>query len=416
MMNEMLHSGSAQARLAELKRLVENQPKPQLLPQFCNNHVHTYYSFSPYSPCEAVYYARLAGLPTVGIMDHDSVAGAEEFLLAGKIASMGVTVGAECRADMRTTPLAGRSINNPDQKGVAYVSLHGIPQRSLAAVTEFFRPMHAARGARNQKILANINAITAAHGIVLEYERDVLAISKAGEGGSVTERHLSCALANAVLQTAGQGQGAIALCESFGIALSESQKASLAQPAEDYAYRLISVFKGGLLPRVYVDATDELADIHELARFCKEQGIILAYPYLGDVVNSVTGDKKAQKFEDEYLDELVPLLKELGFFAVTYMPARNTLEQLTRVQQLCRRYGLFEISGEDINMPSQSFLCPKLAEPQFAHLVEATYALIGHEVEAQRDLSLAITASPAETPLDVLVPRYAKVGMESQAG
>lgn len=49
-----------------------------------------------------------------------------------------------------------------------------------------------------------------------------------------------------------------------------------------------------------------------------DNGGIAAYAYLGDVGNSVTGDKKAAKFEDDYLDELVGVLLELGFDAITY--------------------------------------------------------------------------------------------------
>ena len=64
-------------------------------------------------------------------------------------------------------------------------------------------------------------------------------------------------------------------------------------------------------------------------------GAVSAYAYLGDVGDSVTGDKKPQKFEDDYLDELFDVLKELKFNAVTYMPSRNTHEQLDRVRALC---------------------------------------------------------------------------------
>ena len=49
-----------------------------------NNHVHSTYSFSPYSPTEIIIEAIKAGLQTIGLMDHDTVAGAEEFLIAGK--------------------------------------------------------------------------------------------------------------------------------------------------------------------------------------------------------------------------------------------------------------------------------------------------------------------------------------------
>ena len=59
------------------------------------------------------------------------------------------------------------------------------------------------------------------------------------------------------------------------------------------------------------------------------------HAYLGDVTNSPTGDKKPEIFEDSFLDELIPALKQLGFKAVTYMPPRNTREQLQRIQELC---------------------------------------------------------------------------------
>ena len=38
-----------------------------------NNHIHTTYSFSPYSPTKALWMAYNSGLTTAGIIDHDSV-------------------------------------------------------------------------------------------------------------------------------------------------------------------------------------------------------------------------------------------------------------------------------------------------------------------------------------------------------
>ena len=89
-------------------------------------------------------------------------------------------------------------------------------------------------------------------------------------------------------------------------------------------YDLLGWVKSDLIGKFYVDATDELPDVREALDLCNEIGAISAYAYLGDVGSSVTGDKRAQKFEDDYLDELIPYIKELGFRAVTYMPSRNT--------------------------------------------------------------------------------------------
>ncbi|MBL8025725.1 MAG: PHP domain-containing protein, partial [Fibrobacteres bacterium] len=118
-------------------------------------------------------------------------------------------------------------------------------------------------------------------------------------------------------------------------------------------------------------------------------GSILAYAYLGDVGDSLTGDKKTQTFEDSYLDLLFSELKRLGFRAVTYMPSRNTIPQLLRIQKLCAENGLLEISGEDINSSRQSFICQALAKPEFSHLIDMTWALIGHEKAATEDMNNA---------------------------
>jgi len=136
--------------------------------------------------------------------------------------------------------------------------------------------------------------------------------------------------------------------------------------------------------RFYIPAADELPHISDFIAAARSAGAISAYAYLGDVGDSVTGDKKAQKFEDDYLELLFDELSRLGFNAVTYMPSRNTFAQLERVMTLARRHGLFEISGEDINSPRQSFVCKALEKPEFAHLSEATWALIGHERAADK--------------------------------
>jgi len=72
------------------------------------------------------------------------------------------------------------------------------------------------------------------------------------------------------------------------------------------------------------------------------------------------------------------------------MPPRNTLNQLLRLQKLCRKYEFMEISGVDINSPRQSFNYPIILRPEFAHLTEATWALIAHEKLANYDGKYAL--------------------------
>ncbi|HML69079.1 MAG TPA: PHP domain-containing protein, partial [Clostridia bacterium] len=133
------------------------------------------------------------------------------------------------------------------------------------------------------------------------------------------------------------------------------------------------------IPKVFVPATDECPSLSEIVRFASEVGGILAYAYLGDVTASVTGDKKAQKFEDDYLDELFEVIYNAGIRAVTYMPTRNTQTQIERLKKLCERYDMLQISGEDINSPRQTFTIDKMKEEQFSNLIENTWKLIRHE-------------------------------------
>ena len=83
---EKLNAPTAQQRLDNLKAILADIDFPPTVPQYINNHIHTTYSFSPYSPTAAVWFARAAGLCTCGLMDHDSIAGAEEFLAAAEAA------------------------------------------------------------------------------------------------------------------------------------------------------------------------------------------------------------------------------------------------------------------------------------------------------------------------------------------
>ena len=378
---KLLNASAPEERLANLAIVLgEEKEKPEVKPQFANNHIHTIYSFSPYSPTAAVYCARDEGLQTAGIMDHDSIAGAVEFRKAGKIAGIGTTCGMECRASLAGTRMEGRKLNNPDQAGIAYMAIHSVPDSGFAKLQETFAPLRERRNVRNRKMVDNINRLVEASGITLDFDADVVPLSQYENGGSITERHLLCALSEKIIAKAGKEACGEYEEKSLGISLSEKQKNQLSDPSNPhFVYDLLGVLKADLVEKIYIPATDECISFKELVKLADEVGAILCYPYLGDVTNSVTGDKKAAKFEDDFLDELFEMLKEEGVHGVTYMPARNTKEQMTRLQKLCRDYHMTEISGEDVNSSRQSMICTQLLDPQFQHLVDATWKLIERE-------------------------------------
>ena len=374
----LLNAPTREERLANLAEVLKTAEFPPMVPQYINNHIHTTYSFSPYSPTAAVYAARMEGLCTAGIIDHDSISGAEEFIEAAKLIDMPVTIGMECRVSMDGTRLEGRRTNNPDQVGVSYMTIQSVPHDKIDTLTEFFKPYQAARHARNRKMVEKINELLPA--VALDYDKDVLPLSMAAENGGVTERHLMYALAIKLTEQVGKGETMVQKLADMGLSLSEKQKAQMMDTEYPfYEYDLLGMLKGTFVPKIYVDATDECPKLPDMVALCKEVDAFLCYAYLGDVTASVTGDKKAQKFEDDYLDDVFECLKEEGVKAVTYMPTRNTPAQLERLRGLCNSYGMFQISGEDINSPRQSFVIKAMENPMFSNLIDATWKLIEHE-------------------------------------
>ena len=373
----LLNAPTREERIANLKEVLKTTTFPEMVPQYINNHIHTTYSFSPYSPTAAVYAARMEGLCTAGIIDHDSISGAEEFLEAAQIIGIPVTIGMEARVSMDGTRLEGRRTNNPDQVGVSYMTIQSVPHDKIKTLTEFFKPYQAARHARNRKMIVKINELC---GVALDYDRDVLPLSEAKDNGGVTERHLMYALAIELVKQVGKGQPMIEKLQSMGMTLSEKQKTLLLDTEYPfYEYDVLGMLKGTFVPKIFIDATDECPKLPDMVKICADVDAYLCYAYLGDVGDSVTGDKKAQKFEDDYLDDVFECLKEEGVKAVTYMPTRNTPAQLERLRGLCDQYGMFQISGEDINTPRQSFIIKAMENPMFQNLIDATWKLIEHE-------------------------------------
>ncbi len=373
----MLNAPTKAERLANLAEVLKTTTFPPMVPQYINNHIHTTYSFSPYSPTAAVYAARMEGLCTAGIIDHDSISGAEEFLEAAKLVDMPVTIGMECRVSMDGTRLEGRRTNNPDQVGVSYMTIQSVPHDKISVLTEFFKPYQAARHTRNRQMIAKINALLS---LDLDYDRDVLPLSQAAENGGVTERHLMYALAIRLVKEVGKGEAMVEKLAAMGLKLSAKQEAQMLDTQYPfYEYDLLGILKSAFVPQVYIDATAECPRLPDMVKLCAEVDAYLCYAYLGDVGDSVTGDKKAQKFEDDYLDDVFECLKEEGVKAVTYMPTRNSQAQLERLRGLCDAYGMFQISGEDINSPRQSFVIRAMENPMFANLIDATWKLIEHE-------------------------------------
>ena len=388
-----------------------------------NNHIHTIYSFSPYSPCMAALLARDAGLGAAGSVDHDSIAAAEEMLSACAILGIGGCVGFEVRvsfktgADGKPSPFASRKINNPDSEGYAYMTVQGIPRQSIQAAAEFLAPIRAERLKRSKAMTVSANVLLREAGLSeIDFDPDIYARSKYAEGGEITERHLLAAMAEKMVKKFGKGPLlAEGLRSKTGVTLSPKPGALLSDPGNPhYLYDLLGILKSEFLPRIYIQPDEkECIPAEKVTAFARSIAAIPAYAYLGDVDESPTGDKKAEKFEDDFIEDLFTELSRLGFQAITYMPPRNTMEQLRKLRRLSAEGGFMEISGVDINSSRQSFNCPEVLREEFRHLLDTTWALIAHERLASVDTCFGIFSEKnplASLDLSGRLAVYARAG------
>ena len=91
---------------------------------------------------------------------------------------------------------------------------------------------------------------------------------------------------------------------------------------------------------------------------------------------------------------------------------------LDRLRALCKAYGMFEISGEDINSPRQSFVCMAQRDPAFDHLYDATWALIAHENLTTENPEKGFFAAKAVKNYPDIAARtavFAKIGLDAHA-
>jgi hypothetical protein len=335
----------------------------------------------------------------------------------GGVTGCELRVGFRALPDGKALPFADRKINNPDSSGLVYMTIQGVPASRVDELSAFLEPFRKRRIERTARMAASASVLLREAGIEgIDMEADVLARSKAKEGGGVTERHLLAAVAGRLIGRFGRGDALLAGMEKrLGIVPQRKLAALIADPGNSMLlYDVLGVLKSGFLDRIFEQPGDEeCPSAAKVVAFARSIGAIPAYAYLGDVGESPTGDKKAEKFEDDFIEELFDAVKATGFLAVAYMPPRNTQAQLKRVRELCEERGLLQISGVDINNPRQSFNCPELRRPEFANLRDATWALVAHERLASADPKAGLFATG--NPLSALglserLAAYAEAG------
>lgn len=410
---KMLSAKRAKKRLKGIKLLKKAEAKDvSLIPETVegkgNLSLHTFFSFSPYSPSQAAYTAYKSGLEFAGVTDHDTLSGAFEFVSACKLLGMESTVGLQLRA--RFYENEGRWLNSFYEKDVGFVCIRGIPAGEITAMNKELALTRAARVARDEKMVEKFNSRLKKYGISISFAKDVKPLSRYSRGGTITERHILFAFAQKLKEKFSTAEAIldfikntlkIQVEEEFTVALSDAKNPY-------YAYDLVNCLKHEI--RFFYVPDEDLPAAKSLVEFAHRHGALATYAYVGSTKRIYEGEETVIELESGYMEELMKDLADTGFDAVEYSPFTVDGDTAARLTLLAAENGMFTLPASDVNSPRHRLISyGSLPE----ELALNSRAVIGHEKSASYDISDGINTEKSKEKNPDLKTRlrlYAEIG------
>jgi len=361
-----LGGGSLKERLEALRELCAQLGETPR--RGTNTHIHTNESFSVFrSPTEAVWHAAREGLAVLGINDHYTVAGHEEFRRACEIAGIAAVFSLEAVAMDRAAEAAGLLLNDPDNPGRVYLCGKGVtrvPPDSSAA-SQNLACMRATLERRHREMTEKVAALfrerLGAPGPTWE------AVHALTPHGNATERHVAWAVLARLQELA---------VERSVPAAGLLERCCAAAPPGGADDASLQVFiRAKLLkasrPCYVPESKEAFVSLQELREIFLAFGSIPVYPVLGNPVTPGEQDVEA----------LLDRLEAAGILAIEVIPHRNTRERLGEIVCAAQRRWWPVFNGTEHNTPEpRPLLDPFALDPEFEPWFrQSTAVLLGHQ-------------------------------------
>lgn len=394
-LEQQLDSFDAIERKKALSILLDNVKAGEIeLPQagdWVNLHCHTFYSYNAYgySPSKFAWLARKVGLALAGTVDFDVLDALDEFRDACGLLGLKGCSGVETR--VYVPEFSTRVINSPGEPGISYHMGVGFPSSTVPADQEgFLTNLKDMAQTRNQALMERVNAYL--DPVVLDYEKDVLTLTPAG---NATERHMVLAYARKAVEVVGQGE---ALTDFWTEKLGDGAEA-LEMPESRDLLNLIraKTMKRGGVGYVQPDkgSFPLLADMNRFILAC---GAMPTHTWL----NGTTDGERD-------IEELLDVSMDTGVVALNIIPDRNftpgkkdeKLQNLYDVVEIARKRNLVIIAGTEMNSPGQRFV-DAFETSELSPLLETftagAYVVYAHSV-LQQQCGLGYTSRWAQERL-----------------
>ena len=356
-----------------------------------NLHCHTFFSYNTYgySPSKFAWLARKAGLAVAGVVDFDVLDALEEFLNAGRMLDLKVCAGFETRVFV--PEFATRVINSPGEPGISYHMGVGFPFAKVPAEQQkFLAGLRETAQRRNRDLTNRVNKYL--RPVELDYERDVLALTPAG---NATERHICLAYARKAKEILRQPD---ALADFWSQKLGVDAKSLGLPEGKDLlnTIRAKTMKRGGV---GYVQPDKgSFPCMADTNRFILAAGGIPVHTWLDGTSDG-----------ERAIEELLDVAMSTGAAAINVIPDRNYTPgaadektmNLYQVVELAEKLDLIVVEGTEMNSPGQKFV-DDFATAELAPLVpvflKGAYIVYAHSV-LQRKCGLGYTSKWANENL-----------------
>ena len=368
-----LAGGALDERLAALGVLCEASGAAAKPRRGTNLHIHTNESFSVFrSPSEAVWQAVREGVAVLGINDHYTVAGHEEFRRACEFAGIRAAFSLEAVAMDRAAERERTLLNDPDNPGRVYLCAKGVtrypPEGSPAE--QSLAAMRAANARRSQEMAEKAGELIGERlGAEGPGWEQVLELTPRG---NVTERHVARAVRLRLEALAAQRRRRPAELVALLCAAPPPEGAAAAGLENFIRGRLLKAGAPGFVR----EGPDAFISLEDMRRLFLAFGAIPTYPVLGNPVTDGERDLAA----------LLDRLEAAGIHAVEVIPQRNTRQRLSEIVAAARRRRWPVFNGTEHNTPEpRPMLDPFALHPEFEpHFADSAAVLLGHQARAAR--------------------------------
>ena len=374
-------SGKKSGRIESLKAIIESgidpgeipsslRPSPPNDPRYLkiNLHIHTSESFGVFhNATEAALEGYIAGLAYMGINDHYTVAGHQEFKEACSIVRIKPLLSMEAIAKSPQEAEMGLRINDPNNPGRCYLSSKGVSKPFIPGNegTRYLEQMRNATFLRNAEIAEKIGEFLKSQGFEKPFTYDVV-LSHTPQG-NVTERHLALALCQYLQEELGAPEEITRFMREFWPSFDEK----IAQDSVQLQSYLREVFikVGG---KAYVAESDEaFIELGSMLRLHLEIGGIPSYSLIGSPLTEVERD----------IPFLFDWLEEHNIFAVDVFPEKIDFDRLKSiVDEAQKRYFPVFVGTEHNTKDPEPLVVPLSCRGEFnPYFIASARLLLGHQ-------------------------------------